>query len=601
MAEIFLAMEHKIEGVKRQVVVKRVLPQMLESDDFVTMFNDEARLATRFSHPNVAHVYNFGEVQGIYFLAMEFVDGLTVSRLVRLMKDQRIPIPMTLRIMADACSGLHYAHEIKDDKDRCMGVVHRDVSPQNIMVSRTGVAKLLDFGVAHASTQVHHTAVGQLKGKLAYMSPEQFRGDGVDRRADVFAAGVVLYEMISGKPLFRRENEAATMHALIYEDPPSVAEFGAPPELDEIIAKACAKDIEKRYQTSEDMQEAIEELAVATGQMVTGKMLGRFVEEGMAMVAEAKASAKRERTIPDLTPSHISIAKFDHTPPQLSGLPVNPANRPTPYAKPGRGPIPLPPPARPPQTPGGPPPLPQRSEPPPPLPTSVPQMSPPPVAFSLSGPYPSSPSITTPGPASDVATRERGRGLLIGLVGVLILVVLSIGGVLIWQLASEANGNDRHQASLGQNTAGLTNPPTHDAGPTKAAIPTTTVDAGGGDVVPLSSLGDASPMLELTSPGDAGPNESADHDGEAENGEDEEEQEPRERQYGTLFVNTTPWSKVRAAGRDLGNTPVVGAKVPAGNLTLILVDGEGNTIRHRVVVRPNQPSKVYINLRTANQ
>ena len=223
MAEIFLAIEHGIEGVRRQVALKRILPQMAESEDFVTMFMDEARVVARLNHSNVVHIYDFGEVDGIYYIAMEYVDGLPLSRIRRLVKPKLIPVEHSLRIIADSCAGLHHAHELRDEYGRLLGVIHRDVSPQNIMVSRDGVAKLIDFGVARATTQAHMTQAGQIKGKFGYIAPEQFHRKGpLDRRADIFAVGTILYELMTGERLFLRESEAATLSAILHDDPPSV-------------------------------------------------------------------------------------------------------------------------------------------------------------------------------------------------------------------------------------------------------------------------------------------------------------------------------------------------------------------------------------------
>lgn len=579
MAEIFLAIEHKIEGVKREVCVKRVLPQMLESDDFVTMFMDEARLATRLAHPNVAHVYNFGEVGGNYFIAMEYVDGLTVSRLIRLMGQEHIPLEMSLRIMADACSGLHYAHELKDENGRLLGVVHRDVSPQNIMVSRAGVAKLLDFGVAHASTQVHHTAVGQLKGKLAYMSPEQFRGDLVDRRADVFAAGVVLYEMLTGKPLFRRENEAATMHALLYDDPPSLAGFGAPPELDEIIARACHKDIHLRYQTTEEMQEALEDIAVRAGKLVTSKMLGKFVDYGRQLAKDAKSNVKKEKPIPDGTPSHLSLAK-------LAGPPPPPP--PQSYDS-GMG---IPPP---------PPPLPGQSVGPPRLPNTTEHPTPAEIPSGRG----SASSMETPLAASNMEPRREKRGLLIAVVALLALLLVVSSGLALWYGLSSTRTSDvvdlaANQLPSNDGIPGNGNVTTPDPNtPPVAGDSTKNANVGG------SALGVSAAATQPDAGSGTAPEKAQQVDGGAvsnatldANDTDSGPSETAERRrFGKLWLNTTPWSKVRVGGRSLGTTPIVGARVPEGRHTIRLTDAEGRTHTRRVQIKANQPTKLFVNLR----
>lgn len=289
MAEIFLALDCGMKGVERQVAIKRILPQMSESDDFVTMFMDEARVAARLTHPNIAHIYNFGEVNGVYFLAMEFIEGLTCSKLIRLSKPATIPIEIILRVVADTCAALHYAHEMRENSGDLLNLVHRDVNPQNVMVSHNGIAKLLDFGVARASTQSHATKVGQVKGKLGYIAPEAFRGIPLDRRADIFSTGALLFEMIDGTKLFRREIEAATVAAILNDDPPRLAASrGVPAMIDNIIRRAVEKDRDERYSTAHAMQQDLEELIAKRGYVASPFIVGQFVTDMLEKVARQR-------------------------------------------------------------------------------------------------------------------------------------------------------------------------------------------------------------------------------------------------------------------------------------------------------------------------
>jgi serine/threonine protein kinase len=291
MAEIYLATERGLQGLERQVALKRILPHMAESEDFVTMFMDEARIAARLAHPNIAHIYSFGEVDEVYYLAMEFVEGLTCAKLLKLVAPKPMSIPIALRVVADVCSALHYAHEMRDSDGHPLGLVHRDVNPQNVMVSLNGVAKLLDFGVARAATQSHATRVGQVKGKIGYIAPEVFRGLPIDRRADVFAAGTMLFELLSGRKLFRREIEAATIHAILNDHAPPLAGFeGTPEEVDPIIARATAKEPGDRYPTALAMQLDIEQLIARRANVATPFVVGQFVRESMDAVAKLEAS-----------------------------------------------------------------------------------------------------------------------------------------------------------------------------------------------------------------------------------------------------------------------------------------------------------------------
>jgi len=329
MAEIYLAIEHGIEGVTRKVVVKRVLPHMAEQQDFIAMFMDEARLATKLTHPNIAHIYNFGAVDGVYFLAMEHVEGLTVSRIIRALGTERIPIEIALRVIADTCAAVHYAHEFEDENGVPLNVVHRDISPQNIMVSRNGAVKLLDFGVARAATQSHSTGVGQLKGKVSYMAPECFWDSGpVDRRADVFSIGVVLHEMVTGKRLYRRDAEAATMAAIIYTDPPPLPEGDGPPELDAIVQRALKRDRDERYPTARELQVELEQLILSRGLVTTPFATGIYIEDLLKKV---------EAEEPTETPS--APAEVAAHPPSDSGPRSDGAGSSSPSASSGHGAI----------------------------------------------------------------------------------------------------------------------------------------------------------------------------------------------------------------------------------------------------------------------
>src|SRR5215831_8092279 len=206
MAEVFLATQKGPEGFERPIAIKRILPHLVEELEFVEMFMDEARLAARLAHPNIAHIYEFGKAADYYFIAMEYVDGPSVADLCRSAHERPVPLEHATRIAAETCAGLHYAHQ--------HGVVHRDVSPQNILVSVDGAVKLVDFGIAKATHQMNRTRPGVIKGKFAYMSPEQVEGKPLDGRSDVFNVGIVLYELVTGVPLFRRDDAPSAMRQI---------------------------------------------------------------------------------------------------------------------------------------------------------------------------------------------------------------------------------------------------------------------------------------------------------------------------------------------------------------------------------------------------
>ena len=214
MAEVFLARLIGVEGFERRVAIKRILPHLSESDEFRAMFLDEARLAAQLTHPNIVHIYDFGKADDYYFIAMEYVDGVDIGRLIRRAKERPVPFEVAARIFADVCAGLHFAHNASDPMGRKLDVVHRDVTPQNVLVSWDGVVKLVDFGIAKAAFAAGRTRPGVVKGKYAYMSPEQVEGRSLDGRSDLFAAGICLYELVTGVPLFRRDDVTASMREI---------------------------------------------------------------------------------------------------------------------------------------------------------------------------------------------------------------------------------------------------------------------------------------------------------------------------------------------------------------------------------------------------
>ncbi len=263
MAEIYLARHGGMAGLSRMVVVKRMLPQLAVRPDFVRMFLDEARLAAKLNHPNIVQVFNLGEVDQSYYIAMEFVDGPHLGALFAHSLRQRVPLPIELcvQVVARAADGLHYAHEADDpDTGSSLGIVHRDISPQNLLVSRHGDVKVTDFGVAKASNQQTKTRTGIIKGKVAYMSPEQCLGEVVDRRTDVFALGIVLYELLTRRRLFREKSDLLIMQRITTETvaPPSTVNKDVDAELDAICGRALTRKRDERFADASEMSEALD-------------------------------------------------------------------------------------------------------------------------------------------------------------------------------------------------------------------------------------------------------------------------------------------------------------------------------------------------------
>lgn len=264
MAEVFLAKQAGLEGFEKPVVVKRILPHLCNEDGFVQMFLNEARVAARLSHPSIVQIFDLGKVGEQYYIAMEYIHGEDLRALAKQAdKMRRRPaFAIVARIMADMLGALHYAHTRTGPDGRPLGLVHRDVSPQNVLVTYEGGVKLVDFGIAKAteSQAGQQTQAGLLKGKYSYMSPEQCRGRKIDARSDIFSVGILLWELVGWRRLFRRDNDMATLLAVAEEPIPRLRSVrpDVPPELDEICARALERDLERRFPSAQAMQAALE-------------------------------------------------------------------------------------------------------------------------------------------------------------------------------------------------------------------------------------------------------------------------------------------------------------------------------------------------------
>ena len=292
MAAVWAARARGARGFQRTVAIKTMLPTLSADPHFETMFLDEARIASRIRHPNVVEIVDLGEQDSLLYIVMEWIDGEPLSTLMRKAgTDGQLPMGISARIMADTCAGLHAAHELRDDDGGVVGLVHRDISPQNIMVSYDGIVKLLDFGVAKAAgNSTVETAAGHVKGKIAYMAPEQVLGERVDRRTDVFACGIVLYQITTGRHPFRGEVDAATLHNVLRRDVPSPRHFvsDCPPRLHQIVMKALQRDREKRFQTAAEMANELEELARVGGTRTTTLQVAEFIRASTGSIGEER-------------------------------------------------------------------------------------------------------------------------------------------------------------------------------------------------------------------------------------------------------------------------------------------------------------------------
>ncbi|MEW5854423.1 MAG: serine/threonine-protein kinase, partial [Myxococcota bacterium] len=263
MAELFLAKQSGMEGFEKVVVIKRILTHLATDQEFINMFLDEARIAAKLSHPNVVQIYDLGRADDTFYIAMEYVSGRNVAAVIKKAKDANKPLPVehVARVISGVCDGLYYAHTRKDYDGKPLNIIHRDISPQNILVSFAGGVKLVDFGIAKASTQLAQTRAGVLKGKYSYMSPEQVRGDKIDGRSDLFAVGIVMYEMLTATRPFERDSSLKTLKAIVQEKPINPRELNpsVPPEMVKILSKALEKDPNRRYANAQEMQLALED------------------------------------------------------------------------------------------------------------------------------------------------------------------------------------------------------------------------------------------------------------------------------------------------------------------------------------------------------
>ncbi|MBA2664654.1 MAG: serine/threonine protein kinase [Bradymonadaceae bacterium] len=286
MAEIFKAKAFGVEGFERLLAVKQILSSIAEDESFINMFIDEAKIAGQLNHPNVAQIFDLGKVDGSYFIALEYISGkdlkTSFERARRI--GEKVSIPRVCYNISKVCEGLGYAHAKKDSQGRDLNIVHRDVSPQNILVSYEGEVKVIDFGIAKAQGKSSQTQVGILKGKFSYMSPEQVRGLHVDHRSDIFSLGIVLYELLTLERLFLGDSDFDTLEKIrkVEMSPPSLYNPHIPKELEDIVLKALARTPEERFQSAYDLSEALERFMRNQGYYYTNKDLASYMKEAFS-------------------------------------------------------------------------------------------------------------------------------------------------------------------------------------------------------------------------------------------------------------------------------------------------------------------------------
>jgi serine/threonine-protein kinase len=294
MAEVWMARQTGKHGFEKLVAVKTILPKFADDERFQRMFLDEAHVSSRIEHPNVAQILDVGEQDDITYLVMEYVDGDALSTLHRTAQSHGVGIPhgILLRLMMEVCGGLHAAHELRMADGQEAGVVHRDVSPHNILVSTKAAAKLIDFGLAKARDRIaDETSAGTIKGKLRYMAPEQVLGPSVDRRADVWAVGATLYHLLSGEPPYEADADVDVVRALMSGRPPRRLGHDVHPAVEDVVLRSLAWRHEERFATARDFQQALEQAMRGAGLVTSASDVASFVAEHVGDRAQQRQEA----------------------------------------------------------------------------------------------------------------------------------------------------------------------------------------------------------------------------------------------------------------------------------------------------------------------
>ncbi|OQB17709.1 MAG: Tyrosine-protein kinase MasK [Deltaproteobacteria bacterium ADurb.Bin207] len=283
MATVHLARMDGAGGFQKWVAIKRIHPHLVENEQIIKMFLDEARIAASISHPNVAQVFDLGSFENTYWIAMEYLHGEPLREVLRHVMETGDVLsgPLAARIIADAAEGLHAAHELRGKDGRPLNLVHRDVTPHNLFITYAGVVKVVDFGIAKVAGRLSSTQAGTLKGKIAYMAPEQIRGKDIDRRADIFALGVVLWELTTGRRLFRMDTDLETVERVqdCVVPPPSSLTYDYPVQLESIVMTALRKNREDRFQTARDLSRALQQYLLQSSQFIGPEEVSAYIGE----------------------------------------------------------------------------------------------------------------------------------------------------------------------------------------------------------------------------------------------------------------------------------------------------------------------------------
>ena len=329
MAEIFLAKSLSIQGMEKHVAIKRVLPSLTKNQKFIEMFLDEARLSIVLNHANIVQVFDVSQSGGTYFIVMEYVDGFNVRHLFQRASEigLRIPVPVVTYIIIETCKGLEHAHTKRDLEGKHLRIVHRDLSPPNILISRSGEVKITDFGLAKATSQLTRTDPGVVKGKYSYLSPEVTEGKQADLRADIFAAGIVMWELLANRRLFFGKTDVETVDMVRKAEVPSLTKLNpdVSPELETIVNKALARDPKKRYTSARERGEELADLLAKQGTKATAFDLSQLVDRlfgpvGIGASASTEVATQRQARISSMIDEEIANLSMLGFSPQVRGI-----------------------------------------------------------------------------------------------------------------------------------------------------------------------------------------------------------------------------------------------------------------------------------------
>ncbi len=320
MAEVFRARAYGLEGFEKILVIKRVLAEMAANAEFRELFKDEARIASHLGHVNIVHVYDLGAVEESLYIAMEYVHGLDLARLLsRARRVGLVPIPITLFVVTELLKGLAFAHTRRDDEGQALNIVHCDISPQNVLVSYAGEVKLTDFGISRAAFQAQGTH-SVVRGKYAYMSPEQVEGRTLSPQTDLFSVGIVLYEMLSGRRLFKARNRDETLARVRRAEVPSLVAYRpeVSDDLEAIVMKALSRRVADRFQDAQEMLDALATLMVREGHRASNHELATYIKEVIEAASLPPGERRASGAAQLLPPNAIVVLSAEATPPPRS-------------------------------------------------------------------------------------------------------------------------------------------------------------------------------------------------------------------------------------------------------------------------------------------